>query len=83
MQPALPEQAPSQRTSFDPAPGVAVSASRCPEFHVVVQLAAHSSPGTFAETEPGPEIVSASGAWPSRRTSQAESCVSVHPPECP
>ena len=76
-----PEQAPVQRTSLDPARGAAVRASGCPAFHVVVQLAAHRRPGTFAVTEPGPEIVSASGACASRRTSHAESCASVQPPE--
>ena len=82
-QPAAPEHAPLQRTSLAPALGVALSASRCPAFHVVVQLAAHSRPGTSADTEPGPETVRASGAWLSRRTSHAESCVSVQPPACP
>ena len=81
LQTAAPEQAPVQRTSLEPACGVAVSASGCPAFHVVVQLTEHSRPGTFAVTEPGPEIVSASGACASRRTSQGESCVSVQPPE--
>ena len=59
--PALPVQAPSQRTSFVPAAGVAVSAILWPAFQVVVQLAVHVSPGTLAETEPLPEIVSPSG----------------------
>ena len=80
LQAADPEQAPVQRTSLDPARGVAVRASGWPAFHVVVQLAAHRRPGTFATTEPCPEIVSASGAWASRRTSHGESCVSVQPP---
>ena len=61
-QPAAPVQAPAQRTSLAPALGVAVSASRWPEFHVVVQLAAHWRPGTSAVTVPGPDSVSASGA---------------------
>ena len=78
--PAAPVHAPLQRTSFAPAPGVALSASRCPEFHVVVQLVLHRSPGTSADTEPVPEIVTASGAWLSSRTSHGESCVSVQPP---
>jgi hypothetical protein len=81
--PAEPEHAPLQRTSLAPAPGVAVSARRSPEFHVVVQLEAHCSPGTSAATVPGPDSVSASGAWLPRRTSQAESCVSVKLPEWP
>ena len=34
LQPALPEHAPAQRTSFAPAAGVAVSARRWPEFQV-------------------------------------------------
>ena len=83
VQPAEPEHAPVQRTSLAPALGVAVSASRCPAFHVVVQLAVQWSPGTSADTEPGPEIVRESGVWLSRRTSQEESCVSVQLPECP
>src|SRR5206468_4208850 len=70
LQPAAPEHEPPQRTSLAPELGVALSASACPEFHVVVQLAAQSKPGTSAETDPGPEIVSASGVWASRRTSQ-------------
>ena len=41
LQPALPEHAPAQRTSFAPAAGVAVSARRWPEFQAVVQLDAH------------------------------------------
>ena len=83
VQPADPVHAPLQRTSFAPPFGVAVSASRWPAFHVVVQLAAQRRPGTSADTEPGPEIVRGSGVWLSRRTSQAESCVSVQLPECP
>ena len=79
--PAAPEHAPLQRTSLAPGLGVAVSASRWPAFHVVVQLALHRSPGTSADTEPDPETVTASGAWLSRRTSHGESCVSVQPPE--
>ena len=79
-QAVAPEQAPLQRTSRAPDPGVAVRARRCPAFHVVVQLAEQSSPGTSAETDPGPETVTARGAWPSSRTSHAESCVSVQPP---
>jgi len=78
--PAAPVHAPLQRTSLAPAPGVALSANRCPEFHVVVQLVLHRSPGTSADTEPVPEIVTASGAWLSSRTSHGESCVSVQPP---
>ena len=81
---AAPEHAPLQRTSLAPAPGVAVSARGCPAFHVVVQLAVQQEArARSAATEPGPEIVSASGAWLSRRTSHAESCVSVQPPEWP
>src|SRR4249919_2410064 len=82
-QPALPLHAPAQRTNLAPALGVALSASRWPEFHVVVQLAAHSRPGTSAETVPGPESVSASGDCASSRTSHAESCGSIQPPACP
>ena len=41
LQPALPEHAPAQRTSFAPAAGVAVSARRWPEFQAVVPLDAH------------------------------------------
>ena len=73
VQPAEPTQAAPQRTSFAPGLGVAVSASRVPEFHVVLQLWAHCSPGTSADTDPGPETESASGAWLSSRTSQGES----------
>ena len=83
LQAVAPEQAPVQRTSLDPAVGVAVRASGCPAFQVVVQLAAQSRPGTLAVTEPGPEIVSASGTCASRRTSHAESCASVQPPAWP
>jgi hypothetical protein len=61
VHPALPVQAPSHRTSFAPAAGVAVSAILWPAFQVVVQLAVHVSPGTLADTEPRPEIVSPSG----------------------
>lgn len=81
VQPAAPEHEPLQRTSLAPADGVAVNARRWPEFHVVVQLDAHCSPGTSADTVPGPDSVSASGAWLPMRTSQAESCVSVKLPE--
>ena len=83
LQPALPEHAPAQRTSFAPAAGVAVSARRWPEFQVVVQLDEHCRPGTSAATEPGPDTVRASCAWLSSRTSHAESCVSSQAPECP
>jgi hypothetical protein len=83
MHPALPEQPPPQRTSLAPAAGIARSERRCPEFHVVVQVDAHWRPGTSADTDPGPEIVKASGTCPSAWTSQAESCVSAQPPECP
>jgi hypothetical protein len=83
LQPAAPEHAPRQRTSRAPFPGVAVKEMRCPEFHVVVQLAAQSSPGTSDATDPWPEIVTANGTWLSSRTSQAESCASVHPPGWP
>ncbi len=79
----LPEQAPVQRTSFEPVPGVAVSTTCCPLFQVVVQLAVHSSPGTSPATDPVPETVRSSGVWASSRTSHAESWVSVHAPEWP
>jgi hypothetical protein len=78
-----PVHAPVQRTSFDPALGVAVRARRWPLFQVVVQLAAQTRPGTSDDTEPGPATFTDSGAWLSSRTSQAESCVSVQLPECP
>ena len=45
-----------------------------------MQLVLHKNPGTSADTEPVPEIVTASGAWLSSRTSHGESCVSVQPP---
>ena len=45
--------APLQRTSFVPAPGVALSASRCPEFHVVVQLVLQE-PGHVGGHRAGP-----------------------------
>ncbi len=83
LQAAAPAQAPLQRTSLDPAFGVAFRTSGWPLFHVVVQLAAHRRPGTLAVTEPGPEIVSVRGAWLSSRTNHGESCVSVQPPACP
>ena len=83
LQPALPEHVPAQRTSFAPAAGVAVSARRWPEFQLVVHLDEHCRPGTSAETEPGPDTLSASCAWLSSRTSHAESCVSNQAPECP
>ena len=41
LQPALPLQAPPQRTSRIPAAGVAVRSRACPEFQVVEQLAEH------------------------------------------
>ena len=41
LQPAAPEHAPLQRTSLAPGLGVAVRASDCPAFQVVVQLAVH------------------------------------------
>jgi hypothetical protein len=62
LQPALPLQAPAQRTSRIPAAGVALRFSACPEFQVVEQLAEHWRPGTLAVTVPVPETVSASGA---------------------
>jgi hypothetical protein len=62
LQPALPEHAPAQRTSFAPVTGVAVSARGWPEFQVVVQFDEHWRPGTSAETEPGPETLRASCA---------------------
>ena len=83
LQARLPLQDPPQRTSLIPVPGVAVRFSACPEFHVVEQFAEHWRPGTSAVTVPVPETVSASGAWLSSRTSQAESCVSGQAPECP
>ena len=52
--PAAPVHAPLQRTSFAPAPGVALSASRCPEFHVVVQLVAAQEPGHVGGHRAGP-----------------------------
>jgi len=82
-QPADPTQAEPQRTSLAPGPGVAVNASRVPAFHLVEQLCAHCKPGTSAATDPGPDTDSASGAWPSRRTSHGESCASGHAPPWP
>ena len=52
-------------------------------FQVVVQLAEQSRPGTSAETEPGPEMLTVSGVCASRRTSHGESCVSIQLPEWP
>ena len=83
VQPAGPTQAVPQRTSFAPGFGVAVSASRMPEFHVVLQLWAQCRPGTSADTDPGPEIETANGVWLSCRTSQGESWASGHAPEWP
>ena len=83
LHPAAPEQASRQRTSRAPFRGVAVRERRWPEFHVVVHVAAQSSPGTSDATDPGPAIVTANGTWPSSLTSQAESCVSVQPPAWP
>ena len=55
-----PEQAPRQRTKRMPAAGLGVSTSRAPAFHVVVQLAAHASPGRSLATDPAPAILTAS-----------------------
>jgi len=73
VHPAEPRHEEPQRTSFAPALGVAVSASRVPSFHVVVQLCSHWRPGTSADTDPGPDTVSASGLWLSSRTRDAAS----------
>ena len=79
----LPEHPSLQRTSFAPRAGVAVSPSSVPAFQVVVHACAHCRPGTSAETEPGPVIARARGAWRSSWTSHGESCVSAHAPVCP
>lgn len=61
LQPAPPAHAPPQRTSFAPEAGVALRARAVPALQVVVQLCPQRRPGTSAATEPGPEIVRASG----------------------
>jgi hypothetical protein len=82
-QSAAPVHPPDQRTRRDPGPGVPVSVRRCPEFHVVVQVASQMRPGTSAVTLPGPDTLTVSGVCESSLTSQDESCVSTQPPECP
>ena len=68
-----PEQPAPQATSFVPVVAVAVSSRAVPALQVVVQLWPQRRPGTFADTDPVPEIVNANATWRSSCTSHGES----------